>query len=167
MSRIPALLTTGVLAAALGAGAFGVAAAASPSPGAPSADPSASAPSAKSAAKGPGLARRVLHGEFVVREKKKADAPGGFRTVAVQRGEITAVTATSITLKSPDGYSRSYLVNAQTTVRAAGKPAEVSGLKTGERAQVRASKTGSTYTATRIAELRAAKAPTPAAPSSG
>jgi hypothetical protein len=45
------------------------------------------------------LARNVLHGEAVVQTKD------GNITVAVQRGEITAITSDSITVKSADGVT--------------------------------------------------------------
>jgi len=56
----------------------------------------------------------ALHGEFVV----KKDG-GGYQTVATQRGEVTAVSKDSITLKSEDGYSRTYTLTADTLVNAA------------------------------------------------
>ncbi len=163
MSRLPVLLTTGVLAAALGAGALGVASAAAP---APTTSPE---PSASPAKAGPhptkGLMRRVAHGEFVVRQK------GGFTTIAVQRGRITAVSATSITVASQDGYVRSYVVNADTKVRSKGTTVAVGALKAGEQAMIRSTKTGTTYTATRVAGLRAkaaaSTAPAPQGSTSG
>lgn len=159
MSRLPVLITTGVLAAGLGAGALGVASAASPAPAAPTATPSASDHPAKAGRHaGKGLARRVAHGEFVVRQK------AGFATVALQRGEITAVSATSITLTSKDGYVHSYLISAQTKVRSKGQTVAVGELKNGERAMVRAVKTGTTYTASRIACVRERKTSTAPAP---
>lgn len=55
-----------------------------------------------------------IHGEFVT-----ANAAGdGWQTIATQKGEVTAVSATSITVKSEDGYSRSYTVNDNTLVNA-------------------------------------------------
>jgi hypothetical protein len=56
----------------------------------------------------------ALHGEFVV----KKDG-GGYQTVATQRGEVTAVSKDSITLKSEDGYSRTYTLTEDTLVNAA------------------------------------------------
>jgi hypothetical protein len=53
-----------------------------------------------------------LHGEFTVR---KPDG-NGFRTVAVQTGEVTAVSPSSITVKSEDGFSRTYSVDENTVV---------------------------------------------------
>ncbi|MEU6072722.1 hypothetical protein [Micromonospora sp. NPDC047074] len=46
------------------------------------------------------LRRNALHGEAVVRTKD-----GGTRTVAVQRGEVTAVDGDSMTVKSTDGFT--------------------------------------------------------------
>jgi hypothetical protein len=59
------------------------------------------------------LERHALHGEFTVR-----DPAGGFRTMATQRGTATAVSASSITVKSEDGFSRTYVVNDDTLVKA-------------------------------------------------
>ncbi|TDC29157.1 hypothetical protein, partial [Kribbella albertanoniae] len=64
---------------------------------------------------GPGkLQGGALHGEFVV----KKDG-GGYQTVATQRGEVTAVSTESITVKSEDGYSRTYTLTEETLVNAA------------------------------------------------
>lgn len=56
----------------------------------------------------------ALHGEFVVPKDG-----GGYQTVATQRGEVTAVSKESITLKSADGYSRTYALTEDTLVNAA------------------------------------------------
>jgi hypothetical protein len=53
-----------------------------------------------------------LHGEFTIR---RPDG-NGFQTVAVQTGEVTAVSPSSITVKSADGYSRTYSVDENTVV---------------------------------------------------
>jgi hypothetical protein len=54
----------------------------------------------------------ALHGEFTIR---KPDG-NGFQTVAVQTGEVTAVSPSSITVKSEDGFSRTYSVDENTVV---------------------------------------------------
>lgn len=56
----------------------------------------------------------ALHGEFVVPKDG-----GGYQTVATQRGEVTAVSKDSITVKSEDGYSRTYSLTEDTLVNAA------------------------------------------------
>ncbi len=64
--------------------------------------------------RGHGLGRlgRTLHGEFVV-----AGKDGKPLTVRVQRGVVTDVSATSITVKSSDGFSATYVINADTRIR--------------------------------------------------
>jgi hypothetical protein len=52
-----------------------------------------------------------LHGEFTI---KKPD--GTFQTMATQTGEVTAVSPSSITVKSEDGFSRTYSVDENTVV---------------------------------------------------
>jgi hypothetical protein len=59
---------------------------------------------------GPGMG---IRGTFVV---PKAD--GGYQTVHTQRGEVTAVSATSITVRSEDDYTKTYTVTADTGVNA-------------------------------------------------
>ena len=91
----------------------------SPSPS-PSASPSA--PNSADPAKpdrGPGRHGEfgmggALHGEFVVEKEG-----GGYQTVATQTGEVTAVSKDSITVKSEDGYSRTYTLTEDTLVNAA------------------------------------------------
>ncbi|HEV7865250.1 MAG TPA: hypothetical protein VGR20_21320 [Acidimicrobiia bacterium] len=53
-----------------------------------------------------------LHGEFTIR---KPDG-NGFQTAATQTGEVTAVSPSSITVKSEDGFSRTYSVDENTFV---------------------------------------------------
>jgi hypothetical protein len=67
-----------------------------------------------------------LHGESVV---KKAD--GTFQTILEQRGTVEAVSDTSITVKSEDGYSRTYAVNADTKITTAPAAAPDSSPGTG------------------------------------
>ena len=63
---------------------------------------------------GPGGFGRLggLHGEFTI---KKPDGTG-YETVATQTGEVTAVSPSSITVKSEDGFSRIYSVDENTVV---------------------------------------------------
>jgi hypothetical protein len=84
----------------------------------PSASPSASAKPDHPKGGGPGRHGEfgmmgALHGEFVVEKDG-----GGYQTVATQRGEVTAVSKDSITVKSADGYSKTYLITADTLVNA-------------------------------------------------
>jgi hypothetical protein len=78
---------------------------------------------------GPGPAEvgaTSLHGEFVV-----PDGPGRYSTVLTQTGTVTAISPTSLTVRSEDGFSQAYVIpstagnagppfalNAQVVVRA-------------------------------------------------
>ena len=54
-----------------------------------------------------------MHGTVVVPK-----SGGGYQNVAFQTGKVTAVSSTSITLHSADGYSRTYPVTSSTIVNA-------------------------------------------------
>jgi hypothetical protein len=177
-SRRAAVLA-GVIGAGLLAGAgAGVAFAATGSPGRASApqtftattpSPSPSAPSAKTP---PGMHRfpfrfghsfgpggfafggplspggpfGAIHGQYV------APKPGGgYQTVDFQNGKVTAVSSTSITLRSADGYTHSYTVTGSTIVDA--QRGGISSIKTGNEASVGATVSGSTATATSVRDL--------------
>jgi hypothetical protein len=55
--------------------------------------------------------RNALHGEVVV-----AKDDGGIETLLIQKGDVAAVSATSIEVKSSDGFSKRYVVTADTKV---------------------------------------------------
>jgi hypothetical protein len=55
----------------------------------------------------------AIHGQITVRT-----AGGGYQTVDIQRGKVTAVSSSSITLKSADGYTATYAVASSTEVNA-------------------------------------------------
>ncbi|HET6289444.1 MAG TPA: hypothetical protein VFG15_22180 [Amycolatopsis sp.] len=88
---------------------------------------------------GDGMPRDTLHGDFVV-----SDGNGGYRTERTQTGEITAISATSVSLTSKDGYKQAYTIDAST--KKAGDP------KAGETVTVNAKVTDGTATATVIGE---------------
>jgi hypothetical protein len=60
---------------------------------------------------GPG--RGAIHGSFVT-----AKQGGGYQTIDTQRGTVTAVSSTSISVKSEDGFTATYVVTADTLVNA-------------------------------------------------
>jgi hypothetical protein len=80
----------------------------------------------------------TLHGEFVV-----ADGTGGFRTVISQTGRVTAISLTSVTARSDDGYSQTYVIPAAGPGAAATPPFAV-----GDQVTVQATRTGQTATVT-------------------
>lgn len=88
----------------------------------------------------------MLHGQFVV-----AKSGGGYQTVDVQSGQVEAVSSTSITLKSSDGYTKTYLVTSSTTVDA--QRDGIGSVKVGNQASVLATVSGATVTATNVADL--------------
>ncbi|MGY0005165.1 hypothetical protein [Micromonospora sp. I033] len=84
------------------------------------------------------LRRNTLHGEVVVQTKD-----GETRTVAVQRGQVTAIDAKSMTVKSTDGFTMTWtfdeklrVVERRTTVRSSdievGTTVGVAGAKDGD-----------------------------------
>jgi hypothetical protein len=97
------------------------------------------------------LEGRLLHGQFVVLGKDKAPT-----TLAEQRGTVDAVSPTSISLTSTDGFKQTYVVTSETKVRVDGEKSAIADVKTGQSATVIASVSGSTQTAKGIIE-RAAK----------
>ena len=85
----------------------------------------------------------ALHGEFVVPKDG-----GGYQTIATQQGDVTAVSTDSITVKSADGYSRTYTVAAETLVNSARDG--IASIKTGSKVSVSAVVANNTATATTI-----------------
>jgi hypothetical protein len=57
------------------------------------------------------LLQRIEHGELTLQ------ARNGTRTVDLQRGVVTAVSPTSISVTSPDGFKGTYAVDSSTKVR--------------------------------------------------
>src|SRR5262249_15193504 len=76
---------------------------------------------------------------------------GGYQTVAFQNGKVTAVSSTSITLRSADGYSRTYRVTSSTLVNA--QRDGIGSVKAGNQVVITATVSGSTATATRIIDV--------------
>lgn len=60
---------------------------------------------------GGGSAMAALHGTSVV-----SDGNGGYRTELTQTGTVSAVSSSAITVKSEDGYSKTYAITSSTSV---------------------------------------------------
>ena len=88
----------------------------------------------------------AVHGTVVVPK-----SGGGYQTVAFQNGKVTAVSSTSITLHSADGYNRTYQVTSSTLVNA--QRDGIGSIKTGNQVVVTATVSGSTATATRVIDV--------------
>jgi hypothetical protein len=117
---------------------------------APAADPT---PSASPDTKGhkdrrPALRRRlgqhVEHGEVVVQTKK------GDKTVDVQRGTVTAITGTSVTVKSADGFTQTWAFGSPLKVVERRSTVQPSEVKPGIQIGVAGAKNGTTVTANLI-----------------
>jgi hypothetical protein len=92
--------------------------------------------------------RELLHGERVVKDKD-----GTIITVDVQRGTVTAVSASSMTVRSSDGTTWTWTLNGNTKVRGADlKKEAVSSVKVGNTVAVAGQRTADTRTARAIGD---------------
>ena len=90
----------------------------------------------------------MLHSEGVIE-----DADGNYVTIRMQSGEVTAVSATSISVKSADGYTSTYVIT-DTTEQDRDRTADTQA-KVGDTVRVRATVDGSTATAEDIHAMSA------------
>jgi hypothetical protein len=88
----------------------------------------------------------VIHGQATVPKPG-----GGYQTVDVQRGIVTDVSSSSITVKSADGYSAAYVVSSSTEVNA--QAAGIGTVKVGDTVGITATVSGKTATAASIIDL--------------
>jgi hypothetical protein len=99
------------------------------------------------------LLRRAAHGQWVARDRNT----GAWITHDAIRGSVTAVSATSITVKAPDNVSETFVVGSDTKVRQrqAGKATDssIAAVHTGDEVVVLG--TGSdAFAATRIVDIK-------------
>ncbi|MDH4160294.1 MAG: hypothetical protein OEV62_08555 [Actinomycetota bacterium] len=92
----------------------------------------------------------ALHGEVVFQ-----DASGDYVTLTMQRGEVTAVSGTSVSLDSADGFSATYAIDDQT--RAVSPDADpvtdgMTGIEVGDTVNVVATATDGAGTAQLVLE---------------
>ncbi len=100
---------------------------------------------------GPGS--QPLHGTVVVEKRD-----GGYQTLAAQRGTASDVSATSLTVRSTDGYTATYVVNGDTRIGAAplgNSEGTIADIKDGADVAVVATVDGDTSTAVRVFDLNA------------
>jgi hypothetical protein len=95
---------------------------------------------------GLGGPRGALHGELVVPQEDGT----GTRTITVQSGSVTAVSATRLTVRSTDGFDATYVVGSSTRLAAGGQA--LSAVKVGHEVVVVATRNGSTLTAIRVGD---------------
>jgi hypothetical protein len=88
----------------------------------------------------------MLHGEVVL-----AKEGGGTQTVLVQKGTVTEVSGTGVTVKSADGFTTAYAVNGDTKVRADSD--KIGDVAKDEEVVVVAPKSGDKHTATVVVDI--------------
>jgi hypothetical protein len=87
------------------------------------------------------LGRNVEHGEVVVQTKQ------GDKTIDVQRGQVTAIDDTSITVKSADGFTQTWVFGKPMRVIEHRTTIQASAVKVGTKVGIAGLKDGSTLTA--------------------
>ncbi|HEY4020255.1 MAG TPA: hypothetical protein VGM75_16300 [Pseudonocardiaceae bacterium] len=97
-----------------------------------------------------GLLDRAEHGQVTVRTKT------GTEVVDLQRGQVTAVSPTSITVKSADGFTGTYVVDSTTKVSKTGQQSAIGSVANGDDVAIAAihsaNSTGNTDTAKHIGD---------------
>ena len=92
--------------------------------------------------RGRGLLQHLEHGQLTLQTRH------GERTVDLQRGKVDKVAPTSITVVSPDGFTRTYTVTSTTRVRGAHGRGAITDVHAGDKVLVVAT----AGTAVRIAD---------------
>jgi hypothetical protein len=82
--------------------------------------------------------RHTLHGEAVVQTDE------GTKTVVAQRGTVTAIDATSVTVKSTDGFTLTWKIGSPIRVIANRAKADLSAITVGAEVGVAGAKDGDT-----------------------
>ena len=95
----------------------------------------------------------MLHSEGVIEDKD-----GEYRDVASQKGKVTKVTDTSITIESEDDYSQTYVVTDDTRVSKDREDKSIGDIKNGDTVRVVAKKDGNRLTAVRVGAMSPEKA---------
>jgi hypothetical protein len=89
------------------------------------------------------LLARALHGEVTLAGKKH-------QVIAFQRGGVSKVSRTSLTVKSNDGFVDTYALNKDTKVRDNRQKSKVADIDSSDRVLVVATKDDSTLNARRV-----------------
>ena len=90
------------------------------------------------------MGRNVEHGEVVVQTKQ------GDKTIDVQRGTVTAIDDTSVTVKSADGFTQTWVFGKPLRVIEHRTTIQANAVKVGTEIGVAGAKNGSTVTANLI-----------------
>lgn len=95
-----------------------------------------------------GFDGKVLHGDATVE-----NSDGTTSVMRVIRGEVTAVSDTSITVKASDGFTQTYAINADTDVHVGRDDAGAADIQVGYQAMVAGTVSGDAATATKIGAM--------------
>lgn len=90
------------------------------------------------------LRGHVEHGEVTVETKK------GDKTIAVQRGTITALSGSTMTVKSSDGFTMTWTITGPMTVIARGTQIQPDQIKTGDEIGVAGTASSTTAATARL-----------------
>lgn len=93
----------------------------------------------------------AIHGSFTVKGPS-----GTYETIDTQYGTAEAVSSSSITVKSADGFSQSYSVDSSTIVDA--DPSGILSVKVGDTVSIQGLVSGSTVKAERVLDVTQVKA---------
>jgi hypothetical protein len=133
--RTKVVLVAGTAALALAGIGSGVAFAASSGTSTPGTAATTTVPTTTAATppahpRSPGLLRGLEHGAITVRTRQ------GDRALDLQRGQVTAVSATSVTVRSGDGFTATYTVASTSKVRVQKQASSISAVHDGDRVSV-------------------------------
>ncbi len=95
---------------------------------------------------GGGFPGAPVHGTLVV-----PVSGGGYQTEDVQRGKVTAISSSSVTVVSADKFKKTYRVTGSTSVNAGN--GGLSGVKVGDQVSLTATEHGSSATITSMIDL--------------
>jgi hypothetical protein len=155
LRRTKTLLASGAAVVTVAGIGAGVATADTGSP-TPSATPSASSSASSSAkattkAKSHRLLSRLEHGQLTLNSSR-------VHTLDLQRGTVQAVSPTSLTVKSADGFTAVYTVKSTTKVRKNKAASTIGAVDVGDHVLVEATGTGAPETAFRVTDAGAGSA---------
>jgi hypothetical protein len=89
-----------------------------------------------------------------------SDGDGGYTTELTQTGEVTAISATSVTATSDDGYTKTYTIGAETVLGNESNGSTSGGeIATDDEVTIVASVSGDTATADSVTEAGQQPAP--------
>lgn len=99
-------------------------------------------------------------GELLHSEATVETPDGSIENVRTVRGEVTAASAESITVRASDGFEQAFAINAETEITKSRNEATATDIAVGDVAMVKGVASGDTVTAERIHAMTAEEAAT-------